>query len=341
MWPDIRVGDKSQTFGSYAILDKNAMPLIRIMRQIWGLDRNTLLGLSAIVLWSSTVALARSISEQLGPLTAGSAVYLTAGLLLTGAGFWRERSFGSLQSLPRKYLFGCGALFLIYTTALFLALGLATNRSQTLEVGLLNYLWPALTILFSLPILGNKARLGLIPATLLSLLGVFLVLTHETSVSWNSLFANLSNNPGAYSLGLLAAVSWGLYSNLARRWGDPQNSGGVQLFTLASGVTFGLISLFWPEKSVWSLRVLIEVAFLGLATALAYVFWDTSMRAGQMVLVAACSYLTPLFSTLVSCIYLGVRPGLGLWLGCAVLIFGSFLSWLSVRLAQAGKAPVK
>lgn len=309
------------------------------MPQIPGLDRNTLLGLAAILLWSSTVALARSISEQLGPLAAGSAVYLTAGLLLTGAGFWRERSFKSLKSLPRKYLFGCGALFLVYTTALFLALGLAANRSQTLEVGLLNYLWPALTILFSLPILENKAGLGLIPATLLALLGVFLVLTHEGSVSWNSLFANLSNNPGAYSLGLLAAVSWGLYSNLTRRWGDPQNSGGVQLFTLASGLAFGLIGLFWPERSVWSLRVLVEVLFLGLATALAYVFWDIAMRAGNMVLVAACSYLTPLFSTLVSCLYLGVRPGLGLWLGCAVLILGSFLSWLSVRPAQAGKTP--
>ncbi|MCX5735162.1 MAG: hypothetical protein NTW68_12655, partial [candidate division NC10 bacterium] len=41
-------------------------------------DRNTILGFCAILLWSVTVALARSISEQIGPLTAGAAVYLTA-----------------------------------------------------------------------------------------------------------------------------------------------------------------------------------------------------------------------------------------------------------------------
>ena len=304
------------------------------MRQNLKLDQNTLLGFFAILLWSSTVALARSISEALGPLTAGSAVYLTAGVFLSGFSFWKERSFKTLQTLPRKYVFGCGALFLIYTTALFLALGLAANRSQTIEVGLLNYLWPAFTILFSLSILGNKATGWLILGTLLALSGVFLVLTHETAVSWASLSANLSSNPISYGLGFLAAVSWGLYSNLARRWGNPKSSGAVQLFTLGSGIAFLLISFFWPETSVWSLRTAIEVASLGLATALAYVFWDISMRAGNMVLVAASSYLTPLFSTIVSCLYLGVRPGLALWLGCAIIIAGSFLSWLSIHPAE-------
>ena len=309
----------------------------RITHQNSGLDQNTLLGLFAILLWSSTVALARSISEQLGPLTAGSSVYLTAGLFLTGYAFLKERSFKTLRTLPRKYVYGCGALFLLYTTTLFLALGFAENRNQTIEVGLLNYLWPAFTILFSLPILGNKATPWLIPGTLLALFGVFLVLTHETAISWSSLSTNLSTNPVAYGLGFLAAISWGLYSNLARRWGGPNSSGAVQLFTLGSGIAFALIGIFWPETGVWKVRTVIEVAFLGLATALAYVFWDISMRAGNMVLVAASSYLTPLFSTIVSCIYLGVRPGLGLWLGCAIIIAGSFLSWLSIRPAGAGK----
>jgi len=298
------------------------------------LDQNTILGLLAILLWSSTVALARSTSEALGPLRAGSSVYLTAGIFLIGYSFWKERSLRSLQSLPRKYVFGCGALFLVYTTALFLALGLARNRSQTIEVGLLNYLWPAFTILFSLPILKNKANLWLIPGTLLALFGIFLVLTQEATVSFGSLLTNLLSNPVAYGLGFVAAVSWGLYSNLARRWGDAKSSGGVQLFALSTGIAFLLIGLFWPETGVWSARTAVEVAFLGIATALAYVFWDSSMRAGNMVLVAACSYLTPLFSTIVSSVYLGVKPGLSLWLGCAILVAGSFLSWFSVHPAD-------
>jgi len=301
-----------------------------------GIDRNTILGVSAILLWSATVAVARSISERIGPVTAGASVYLTASVFLGGDLFRKERSFKNLQKLPRRYVFGCGALFVLYTVALFLGLGLATDRRQTLEVGLLNYLWPALTILFSLIILGQKASVGLIPGTLLALFGVFLVLTQGTSVSWSSFSMNVLSNPVAYGLGAFAAIAWALYSNLTRRWGEPNGSGAVLLFTLITGMAFWLFRLLRPEGGAWSIRVVAEVAFLALATALAYVFWDIAMREGDMVLVASCSYLTPFFSTVVSCMYLRVWPSLSLWLGCLLIIAGSFLSWRSIRPTTGG-----
>jgi len=294
-------------------------------------DRNTLLGIMAILLWSATVALARSISERLGPLTAGAAVYLAAGGFLGLHLFWRERSFRALRRLPRRYAFGCGGLFVLYTLALFLALGLAADRRQTIEVGLLNYLWPTLTILFALVLLGQRAGVGLIPGTLLALCGVFLVLTQGAAVTWTSFAMNLRGNPVAYGLGALAAVAWALYSNLTRRWGGPDGRGAVLLFTLATGLAFWLGGLLHPEGGTWGVRVAAEVALLALATGLAYVFWDLAMRAGDVVLVASCSYLTPFFSTVVSCLYLQVRPGLSLWVGCALIIAGSFLSWRSIR----------
>jgi drug/metabolite transporter (DMT)-like permease len=294
-------------------------------------DRNTLLGIMAILLWSATVALARSISERLGPLTAGAAVYLAAGGFLGLHLFWRERSFRTLRRLPRRYVFGCGGLFVLYTLALFLALGLAADRRQTIEVGLLNYLWPTLTILFALVLLGQRAGVGLIPGTLLALCGVFLVLTQGAAVTWTSFAMNLRGNPVAYGLGAFAAVAWALYSNLTRRWGGPDGRGAVLLFTLATGLAFWLGRLFHPEAGTWGVRVAAEVALLALATGLAYVFWDLAMRAGDVALVASCSYLTPFFSTVVSCLYLRVRPGLSLWVGCALIIAGSFLSWRSIR----------
>jgi hypothetical protein len=61
--------------------------------------------------------------------------------------------------LPLSYLVGCGLLFVTYTVLLFLAIGLARGRQQVLEVGLLNYLWPALTILLSVVLLNKRARL--------------------------------------------------------------------------------------------------------------------------------------------------------------------------------------
>jgi drug/metabolite transporter (DMT)-like permease len=301
------------------------------------LNSHTLLGLLAILLWSSTVALGRRISEQLGPLTAGAAVYLTATVFLAALNWARERSFRKLGQLPRRYVLGCGALFVIYTLALFLALGRAADRSQTMEVGLLNYLWPALTILFSLWLLGNHASLGLIPGTLLALSGVVLVLTQGSAFSWHSFVANILRNPVAYGLGVVAAVSWGLYSNLARRWGTAESEGAVLLFTLATGIAFALLRVFRAEAGVINPRVVVEVAFLGSATALGYLFWDIAMRKGNQMLVAACSYLTPFFSTVVSTLYLHVAPAVSLWLGCALIIAGSVLSWRSVHAMESRK----
>jgi drug/metabolite transporter (DMT)-like permease len=169
----------------------------------------------------------------------------------------------------------------------------------------------------------------------LALFGVVLVLTQGAAVSWNSFATNILRNPLAYGLGLVAAVSWGLYSNLARRWGTADSEGAVLLFTLATGLAFAGMRLPRAEAGVVNGRVLGEVAFLASATALGYLFWDIAMRKGNVMLVAACSYLTPFFSTVVSSVYLRVVPTIHLWLGCALIIAGSVLSWRSVSPEEA------
>jgi uncharacterized membrane protein len=61
------------------------------------------------------------------------------------------------------------------------------------------------------------------------------------------------------------------------------------------------------------------------------------MRKGDVVLVAAFSYLTPLFSTLISCLYLGVRATQSLWIGYLLIVAGSILSWISISEPKPSK----
>jgi drug/metabolite transporter (DMT)-like permease len=294
------------------------------------IDLSTGGGLGAILLWSATFAFARSLSEQVGPLTGGAAAYLIGGsfclLRLASSSVPLTR----FLQIPRLYLFGCGSLFVFYTAAIYLAVGLARSREQLLEIALVNYLWPAMTVLCSLLLLKKRAGRWLVPGTALALTGVFLVMTQGGSVSWNSLTEHLQSNPVAYALALAAAVSWALYSNLTRRWSGPKSDGAVELFIPATGLVLLALRLLTTEPTHWSLRAVGEASGLAVVTTLAYFLWDVSMRKGNLLLVVACSYFTPMLSTLVSCLYLRVSPSPKLWIGCLLLVSGSLMTWRSV-----------
>jgi drug/metabolite transporter (DMT)-like permease len=293
-------------------------------------SRHTLYGVVAVLLWSTTVALARSLTEQLGPLTAASSVYLTGGAFCLAYLCSSGSRVARVRQISRCYLLGCGTLFVVYMLALYLAIGRAADRHQALEVGLVNYLWPAFTLLLSLLLLDKRARPSLVPGTVLALLGVFLVLTQGASISWASFILNVRSNPTAHVLALVAATSWGLYSNLARRWGGSERGGAVTVFIPATGLALLILRLMSGERAAWQLRTAMEVLFMGSATTLGYLLWDSAMRRGDVILVAACSYFTPLFSVLVSSVYLRISAGRNVWLGCALIVIGSLLSWASV-----------
>ena len=287
-------------------------------------------GFGAVLLWSTTVAFARSLSEQVGSVTAATGVYSVSAVVALAVLLRSRERRRKVLRLPAKYLVGCGALFVSYMVLIFLAVGRADSRSQVLEVGLINYLWPILTLVLSVVFLGRKPHWGLAPGTLLALAGLFLVVTHGAEISWESFVRNLASNPAAYLLAVAAAVCWGVYSNLTRRWIGGQGQGAVTVFMPLTAVVLLLVCGFVDEPRGWTGHGVVEAVFLGVASFAANSLWESGMRRGNMVLVAAFSYLTPLFSTIVSCLYLAVVPGAKLWVGCGVLILGSIVSWRSV-----------
>jgi drug/metabolite transporter (DMT)-like permease len=300
------------------------------MRELFH-NKYTGFGLLAVLLWSTTVALARSISEQIGPVSAGASVYLTGGLMSFIYLFYAKKDSFRKADFPIRYFISTGTLFLVYTVCLFLAIGLANSRMEAIELGLVNYLWPGLTILLSLILLSRKASLWIIPGTILAFMGIFLVLTTGTDFNWLGFINHVAGNPYAYVCGLVAAVSWALYSNLTRLWKSVDESAFVPFYILLTGIFLLLLTFVFPEEHVLSGRLVFEILCLSLSTVSAYVLWEKSMQKGDLALVLPFSYLTPLFSTIVSATYLGIFPDTRLWLGCLILIAGSFLSWKSLK----------
>jgi drug/metabolite transporter (DMT)-like permease len=214
--------------------------------------------------------------------------------------------------------------------SLYLGLGLAETREQVLQVGLLNYLWPTLTVLLSVPILRLRAKGLLVPGALLATAGVVLATTQDQPLTWDAAslgrgWPNLAQNSLPYLLGLSAALSWALYSTLSRRWASQAAGQAVPLFMLCTGLLLGLGRLLIAEPTQWTARATAELAYMVIGSNLAYAFWERAMRRGDIVLVAAASLSTPLLSTLVSTLYLGAQPGPRLWIGCAMVIAGAIV----------------
>ena len=128
------------------------------MRRMMNTQKATLTGLTAIILWSTMVGLMRSVSEGLGPVGGAALVFTFSGLLLIFT-----VGFPNLRRIRRRYLLAGSALFVSYEICLALALGYAVNRQQAIEVGMVNYLWPSLTILFAMAFNGQKSCWPVLP----------------------------------------------------------------------------------------------------------------------------------------------------------------------------------
>jgi drug/metabolite transporter (DMT)-like permease len=290
----------------------------------------------ALLFWASTVGFSRIATEAVGHFTAAALVFLAAGLISCA---WSvvSSTFRGMFRHPRRYLFGCGGLFAFYTVSLYLAIGLSEDRHVTVEVALVNYLWPATVLLFSVPLLGARWRWTLILGVLMALAGIFLGAADVHGLTVSGLFEHVRANAPAFAGALAAAVSWGLYSNLTRRWGDPAAPGAVPLFMLVTGLLLGAIRLLSPEPARWTADALLAILYLSFfPTVLSCIFWDLSMRTGNFVVVGAASHLTPLLSTVITCALLGARPGPLLWVGACLVGAGAVVCRLSLR--EAGES---
>jgi len=301
---------------------------------------NTIFGILAILFWGTTIAFSRSLTEQLGPLTAASWIYMLSGIWGCIYLINKPEEIKKTFQLPILYLIGCGTLFIFYMVCLYLAVGLAFSREQVIEVSIINYLWPGLTLIFSLPILHKKGKIILIPGIVIAFAGFYLATVQSGMFSWEVFKGNFQVSYLPYLLAFMAAITWGLYSNLVRRWAGHTEGGAVPLFLLATGLVLTTIRFMFPEESYWTPHVIVELLYMSVfPTFLAYTFWDRAMRKGKIILVVSLSYFTPLLSIVISSLYLQVAVKANLWIACGLVIAGAVICKFSI-IDKIKKRPV-
>lgn len=295
------------------------------------IQRATLIGLLAVLCWSCTVGLIRAVAEPLGAVGGAACLYTMAALCIAvarGRQGWRE--VARWRQMHPVYLWGCGLLFVIYEICLSVAVGLASDRSQALEIGLINYLWPSLTIVLAVLLGQQTARWWLWPGVLLCLWGLARVLGGE-SFSLPLMLAHMQHNPLAYAMGFAAALIWPAYSLLARRYGAGFNAVGL----FVTGTALALWIQWWlltdTPAMQWSAMTAVQVFLVGALTALGYSCWEHGIQRGKLAVLAAASYFTPVLSALMASALLQILPGWSFWQGVAMVTMGSLICWWATR----------
>ena len=116
--------------------------------------RATAIGLCAIVLWSMMFGFVRLTTQFFGPAL-GSALIYSCAAVFTYIGYRPT----PLRRLPLKYVLFSGGLFVFYETAITVSIGLAASSEQTLELSLVNFLWPTMLVLLSAFDSGSRASI--------------------------------------------------------------------------------------------------------------------------------------------------------------------------------------
>jgi len=284
----------------------------------------TACGLVAIILWSTAAGLIRSVSEIFGPLGGGAMIY-TLGAILLVCLLGKPR----LRSISKLYLFLGSALFVAYEVCLSLALGFASNRTQAIELGVVNYLWPCLTVVLAIIMNGQKARWIIIPGTAIALFGILWVVSGD-GLSLLGIIANVQSNPLSYSLALGCGITFALYCNVTRRYANRQNL--VGLFFVLTAIVLWLKYLFSSEMiPAISLGGSLELVAAAVATAGGYALWNIGILRGNMTLLATASYLAPVLASAFAAVWLGAVLNMQFWQGAVLVTAGSLICWQATR----------
>lgn len=297
-------------------------------------SRATAIGMMAIVLWSMMTGLMRVVSNAFGA-TLGSALVYTVGAI--GLFFLRRPS--RLSAYPKRYLIIGGALFIFYESSISLAIGLATSSTSSVEVSLVNYLWPTMMVLLTAAVSHRRHAVWLaLPGAIVATIGVVLAVGGNNNLDWNAALQHVTANPLPYAMAFVGAFAWSVYAVFTPALAEGMD--GTSVFFPGVAVVLWIIhgcsGEGWPSTVPGPLA---WVAVVACAAVIAggYACWGHGILYGSMERLAVASYATPLLSVAASALLLGLSLSLPFWVGAVLVAAGSILNWWIGRNASDSK----
>ncbi|NNP71729.1 hypothetical protein A7P53_04500 [Acinetobacter defluvii] len=290
----------------------------------------TLLGFSAILLWSSLVGLLKKLSSLLGADYAVTLMYSLSTVILLII-----FKIPNLKIIPKIYLIGASLLFLVYELCFSYAIALAQTSQQAIEISLVNYLWPSLTVVMLIIFKELKFSIFVIFGLMISMCGIVVIQTGNNQFSLITLWTHFMSNPISYILALMGAILWATYCVITRKYSQGHNPIALY-FVLISVVLWTKLLMTHSIDTLPNIdfEVLPYLIAVGLATALGYAAWNIGIIKGNITFLVTLSYFSPIFSTLFSMLILQTVLSLEFWHGVYLVTLGSLICWLSTSWEQ-------
>ncbi len=275
------------------------------------------------------MGLTRTVAEQFSPIGGAALIYTVSSVFLM-----LVMGVPKFKHFSLRYILIGGALFVSYEICLALALGMANDRHQALEMAVINYLWPALTVLFAVFLSRKPVHILVYPSVALAFIGVAWSITGDNGFSITQIVANIATNPLTYSMAFGGAIIWAVYCNVTKQLANGQNA--IILFFIATALALWIQYFLSNENALrFTLPATLNLMLTGVVMGSGYALWNVAILRGNMMLLATLSYFTPVISTLFSSIILGVALGLSFWQGVVMVTVGSLICWWATKERQS------
>ena len=298
--------------------------------------RATLIGLIAVLLWA-TLALFTTATGQVPPFQLLSLTFGIAFAVSLLRWIWLARrgraQFRRIFHQPwTVWLLGIVGLFgyhALYFTAL--------DHAPPVEASLICFLWPLLIVLMSALLPGERLHWTHLLGGAIGLAGAVMLVLQKAdgAVSFDAQYIT------GYLAALGCAFTWSTYSVMSRRFGQAPTDlvgafcGATALLGIVAHALAGEPTIWPADHWEWAAVVALGLGPVGLA----FFVWDYGVKRGDIKALGACSYASPLLSTILLILAGKAEATATVILACLLIIGGAVIASRDLWMRKASRQP--
>jgi len=235
-----------------------------------------------------------------------------------------QRKFYQFKTLKKRDIIYSAVLGFLNPFLYYLVLLKAYSILRAQEAGTLNYIWPIILVLLSIPILKQRINLRSIIAILISFIGIIVISTE------GNIFSLQFREPVGVLLAVSSSVFWALYWIFNIK--DKRDEVPKLFLNFVFGTIYIFITfLFFSDFNNISIEGLFGALYIGLfEMGITFFLWIKALKLSiNTAKVSNLIYLSPFISLIIIHLFVGEKILFATIMGLMFIISGIVLQQFS------------